>query len=192
MQMRFRAYPAAFPTEESRIIFAGTYLTGIAYSWFEPHVDSTTAKISYLTYEEFTEALGAAFDDPDSYTTAERGFEAARQAGSWAAFMPKLSQFSPDWVGKRARSESTIFGKGFKDSVKDGLVGKSLPKIFLEFASECITLDNEIFARIREKRVSFPVRDPNLSRCRISQHRRHNLTHLQILLRPSLTRLMTP
>ncbi|KAI0990893.1 hypothetical protein K3495_g17294, partial [Podosphaera aphanis] len=90
MQMRFRANPTAFPTEESRIIFAETYLTGIAYSWFEPHVDSTTGKISYSTYEEFMEALGAAFDDLDSYATAERDLEAARQAGSCAAYYAQM------------------------------------------------------------------------------------------------------
>ncbi|KAI1000731.1 hypothetical protein K3495_g7464 [Podosphaera aphanis] len=90
MPIRFRANPTDFPTEESQIIFTVTYLTDIAYSWFEPHVDSTTGKISYSTYDEFMEALGAAFDDPDSYATAERDVEAVRQAGSCVAYYAKI------------------------------------------------------------------------------------------------------
>lgn len=60
------------------------------------------------------------------------------------------------------------FRKGLKEVLKDALVEKKMPITFPEFAAQCISLDNEIFVRIREKKIkisppatSQPSQPPN-------------------------------
>ena len=154
LQLQFRANSNAFSSEESKILYAGSYLTGNAYVWFEPHVDQTTGNVSFTTFAEFLQSLRAAFDDPDAYATSERQLEALRQEASCAAYYAKIvSLFSLlGWAEPKVQIHH--FRKGLKEVLKDALVGKKMPVTFPEFAAECITLDNEIFARIREKKSS--------------------------------------
>ncbi|KAI0998497.1 hypothetical protein K3495_g9701 [Podosphaera aphanis] len=95
---------------------------------------------------------GAAFDDPDSYATATRQLDSLHQDASCAAFYARaVSVFSLlDWTEEPVLIYH--FRKGLKENLKDALVGKTLPKKFGESASFFITLDNDIYARIREKK----------------------------------------
>ncbi|KAI0993087.1 hypothetical protein K3495_g15097 [Podosphaera aphanis] len=85
LQMQFRSFPSAFATDEAKIMYAGSFLIGTAYTWFEPHVNQTSGAVDFKTFSDFIEAVRAAFNDPDSYATAERQLEALRQEGSCAA-----------------------------------------------------------------------------------------------------------
>lgn len=141
-----------FQSEKSRIIHAGTYLTGNAYIWFKPHINSSTGEISFVSYASFIEALGAAFDDPDAYATAERELDSLKQDTSCAAFYAQIvSIFSRlDW--REEKVKIYFFKKGLKETIRDALVGRTLPRKFDDFANICIALDNEIYARMREKK----------------------------------------
>ncbi|POS84717.1 hypothetical protein EPUL_004858, partial [Erysiphe pulchra] len=96
LQLQFRSDPQAFKSEESRIIYAGTYLTGNAYIWFKPHINSSTGEVSFVIYTSSIESLGAAFDDLDAY---EREFDILKQDSSCAAFYAQIASiFSRlDW-----------------------------------------------------------------------------------------------
>ena len=76
LQLQFRSNPRAFSTEESKILYAGSYLSGSAYTWFELNVDQTSGTVGFTTFLEFLESLRAAFDDPDACATSERQIEA--------------------------------------------------------------------------------------------------------------------
>lgn len=157
LQLQFRSNQAAFSSDESKILYAGSYLNGNAYTWFEPHVNQETGEVDFQTFPDFLEALRAAFDDPDAYATSERQLEALRQDGSCAAYYAKIvSIFSLlGWTEQRVQIHH--FRKGLKELLKDALVGKKMPTTFPEFATQCIALDNEIFARLREKKsISSP------------------------------------
>lgn len=90
MQIRFRSNPLMFSTEESKIMYAGSYLTGSAYSWFKPHINSLTGAITLTSYAVFMMSLGAALDDPDAYATVERELGLIRQEGSCATYCAQI------------------------------------------------------------------------------------------------------
>ncbi|KAI0991507.1 hypothetical protein K3495_g16680, partial [Podosphaera aphanis] len=162
MQIQFRANPSAFPSEESKILYAGSFLSGIAYTWFQPRVDQATGQVSFATFVEFLEALRAAFDDPDSYATAESQLESTRQETSCAAYYARIvSTFALlGWVDPKVQIYH--FRKGLKETLKDALVGRKMSSTFTEFATECIQLDNEMFARSREKKkLAQPSQHPS-------------------------------
>lgn len=152
LQLRFRSFPREFSQDEAKIRYAGSYLTGNAYTWFQPQVDQVTGDLAFTTFESFINALGPAFDDPDSYATAERELESLRQDGSCAAYYAKMiSLFSQlGWLEPKVQIHH--FRLGLKDHVKDALVGKNPPKTFPEFAALCIALENDLYARLREKK----------------------------------------
>ena len=62
----FQADPARFQTDQSRIVFAASFLRGPARDWWAPNIDPRTGAMKFQTYSEFLEALSNAFDDPDS------------------------------------------------------------------------------------------------------------------------------
>ncbi|POS85281.1 hypothetical protein EPUL_004032, partial [Erysiphe pulchra] len=61
------ALMATFSSDGLKILFAGSYHNGNAYTWFEPHVSQETGEVDFQTFPNFLEALQAAFDDPDAY-----------------------------------------------------------------------------------------------------------------------------
>lgn len=153
LQLQFRSNPRTYNSEESKILYAGSYLEGSAYLWFQPHINPTTGDVAFTSFAAFMEALGAAFDDPDAYATAEREIESLRQEGSCASYYAQMVSVLSRLGWDVDSVKIHFFRKGLKENLKDALVGKSLPSTFLEFASACIVLDNELYARIREKKV---------------------------------------
>lgn len=152
LQLQFRSFPSSFSSDEVKIRYAGSYLTGNAYTWFKPHVNQITGDITFKSFTSFIDALGAAFDDPDEYATAERELESLKQDGSCATYYAKMVSLFSRLGWTESKVQIHHFRMGLKDSVKDSLVGKKLPTEFPEYATYCISLDNEIFARLREKR----------------------------------------
>ncbi|KAI0991869.1 hypothetical protein K3495_g16318, partial [Podosphaera aphanis] len=119
MQLQFRSDPAAFPSEESKIIYAGSFLTENAYTWFYPYIDKYTGKVDFPSYSAFIAALGAAFDDPDSYATATRQLDSLHQDSSCAAYYARaVSVFSLlGWTEEPVLIYH--FRKGLKENLKD-------------------------------------------------------------------------
>ena len=147
LQLQFRSNPRAFSTEESRILYAGSYLTGSAYTWFEPNIDQTSGTVTFATFSEFLESLRAAYDDPDAYATSERQIEALRQETSCASYYAKMMSLFSQLGWAEPRVQIHYFLRGLKDIVKDVLIGKNMLTTFSEYSSVCIALDSEIYAR---------------------------------------------
>jgi hypothetical protein len=57
----------------------------------------------------------------------------------------------------------TYFCKGLKENLKDLLVSRDIPLDFSSYANKCISLDNDLFTRQKEKkRIQPPVSASNL------------------------------
>ena len=142
MQLLFRSEPSGFASDEAKIVTAGSYSTSLAYIWFPPHINSTNGEITFKEYNQFMDVLGVAFDDPDSYATAEKELESLRQETSCAAYYPRMvSTFFLTRL-KRRESSYSFFRRGLNESFKDALVGKKLQTMFAEFVTICVALDN--------------------------------------------------
>ncbi|RKF77247.1 hypothetical protein GcM1_221060 [Golovinomyces cichoracearum] len=134
LELQYRSFPLAFAEDEVKIRYSGSYLTGYAYTWFKQHVDQDSGDIAFASFDGFLNSLHAAFDDSDSYATAQRELESIKQDGYCAVYYASMiSLFAQlDWTEPRVQIHH--FRRCLKDTLKDALVG------------------NEIFARLREKR----------------------------------------
>src|SRR5271154_6550790 len=72
----FLTTPQKFPTEQAKVLYASTYLSGTAYSWFIPLLqqysealvggtDPTPTPVEFLAWKNYRDALVAMFGDPD-------------------------------------------------------------------------------------------------------------------------------
>ena len=71
LNLIFNSDPTRYDTDAARIAYTASYLSGSAQKWFLPHVDQTTATVSFATWATFVSKLKAAFDDPDAYKTSQ-------------------------------------------------------------------------------------------------------------------------
>lgn len=152
LQLKFASDPATFNTESVKIIYAGSYLRGHAYTWFAPYVNESTGHIDFNSFTDFFESLKTAFDDPDLYATAERDLETLTQTASCSQYYSRAVSLFATLGWDTPSVLIHHFRRGLKESIKDALVGKTVPKTFKEFAELCISLDNEIYARAQEKK----------------------------------------
>ncbi|CAD6501418.1 BgTH12-01670 [Blumeria graminis f. sp. triticale] len=162
LQLLFRSNPSAFSLDISKIALAGSYLTGPAFTWFKPHVNQTNGDISFKTYATFIDALRSVFDDPDPYSTAEIELNSICQTGSCSTYYAKISSIFSRLGWSEQKCIIYHFHKGLRENIKDALVGKNKPTSFTEYAALCISLDNQLYARQREKRLDDSQSNPRL------------------------------
>ena len=152
MQLVFSSDPLRFSADLAKIAYSAFFLRDLALSWFSPHLDLSTGLSDFITYSEFFSALQAAFDDPDALGIAERDLWALKQETSCSAyyskFVPLVSIFG--WTSNTVKI--TYFCRGLKENLKDLLVGRDMPLNFSFYANKCISLDNDLFARQKEKK----------------------------------------
>jgi len=70
LQLVFSSDPTRYSQDSGKISYAASHLSGSAQSWFNPHMDPVSGEVQFQSYEEFINALQAAFDDPDAEATA--------------------------------------------------------------------------------------------------------------------------
>lgn len=166
LALSFGANQTQFRTDKSKVSYAASFLRGSAFDWLQPFINDINGEIIFATYREFLAGLEAGFADPDSYATAERELEELAQTASCSSYYSKfvalLSQLK--WTEDAVKIH--YFRRGLKDAIKDKLVGRDLPIKISDFAALCIQLDNQIEARLREKKNptgNRPTRNSTIS-----------------------------
>lgn len=152
LHLVFNSDPSRYANSNSKLTYAASYLRGAAKRWFTPHLDATTGVCSFANFEAFLAALKAAFDDPDAKVTAERKLRALRQGNDSAAtYYSKFMSYAAllDW---NEPAKLSYFRLGLKDEIKRLLIGRTMPTTFETFASEIITLDNDLRSYDQEKK----------------------------------------
>jgi hypothetical protein len=152
LHLVFNSDPSRYANSNSKLTYAASYLRGAAKRWFTPHLNATTGVCSFATFEEFLAALKSAFDDPDAMVTAERRLRALRQGNDSAAtYYSKFTSYAAllPW---NEPAKLSSFRLGLKDEIKRLLIGRTMPTTFETFASEIITLDNDLRSYDQEKK----------------------------------------
>lgn len=163
----FGANTSRFSNDKTKISYAASFLRGPAFEWLEPYINKLSGDVVFPSYAEFLDGLQAGFADPDAYATAERDLESLTQEKSCSAY---YSQFI-GLISQLGWNENAVkihyFRQGLKDNIKDRLVGRDLPDTIEEFAALCIKLDNQIQARLHERKNprlrNLGFRNPALS-----------------------------
>lgn len=151
VDLNFRMNPSGFTSDEQKIAFIASYLSGQALQWVTPlffKVDPVTT-----SYTSFREAFKKRFADPDEERKAERKLETMtqgkRSAAAYAAeFQLEASKTTWDDAAKKSR-----FRAGLRDDVLDLLVTIPSTQLvtFQDFVDQAIACDDRLFERRQDR-----------------------------------------
>ena len=144
-----------FPTEISKIIYAGSFLRDTAFLWFQPYVTAEPQPSFMMSFKDFCKELQSTFGDPDEIGTAERQLYALRQKGSVASYMAEFMRFAVV-IKWNDQAKAAQFYRGLKDGIKDELSRVGRPDTLKELEASAIRIDTRLFERQVEKGERFP------------------------------------
>ena len=140
-----------FPTDEHKVLFANTYLRGLAFKWFnsfltdflnnEPDKRDNDTIEATQNYLNFKNKLRQVFGNFDEEHLAERMMQSLRQTGSAADYASKFQQLAAQsqW---RAVPLVAQFYKELKDRVKDDVAQVNRPSQYQSMITLAIRIDD--------------------------------------------------
>jgi len=154
-QLKFEGQPSRFPTERSKILYAGSRLEGPAFQWFQPLLaqypaGSTAAPPELASFDAFQAALNTLYGDPNLETTAVREIRLLHQTGSAAEYAAKFESKKQymHWNDEALRDQ---FYLNLKEELKDEIAPIGRPKTYAELKTLAIRLDARLFERRLER-----------------------------------------
>jgi hypothetical protein len=165
----FLVSPESFVDEQRKVLYAGSYLEGIAQSWFEPLLQSyekhrleplaVPCPPVFASFAAFTTAMMAMFGDPDLERSKTRELKALKQLTSVAVYASEFLRLKP-YIGWNDNAFYDRFYEGLRDNVKDDLARlETRPDTLDSLIQKSLQLDIRIAERIMERKanVSRPV-----------------------------------
>lgn len=142
--------PSRFPTENSKVLYAGSFLRDTAFLWFQPYVASDHPPAWLNDFNLFCKELRSMFGDPDEVATAERQLYNLRQRGSASAYVADFTRFAAvvNWNDEALCAQ---FYRGLKDPIKDELARTDKPKDLKAYKETAVRIDTRLFERHNEK-----------------------------------------
>jgi len=138
--------PSRFGSEEVKILFIGTLLTGDALTWFRTLTTYPT------TLNDFWTQLGNVFGDPCAEWSARDALKKLKQGKmSCVAYTTKFAHHSLE-TGYNNEALYQMYHDGLNDSIKDALAqAVNVPEDLANFVEFCIKIDNRQYSRRMEK-----------------------------------------
>jgi len=170
----FLVNPESFPNEGHKVLYAGSYLEGTAYSWFEPllrlyeahHADSAlfpNSPAQLSSFSSFSTALTAMFGDPDLRRSKLRELQNLEQTSSVAAYSAEFQRLQP-YIGWDDQAFYDQFYKGLRSNVKDDLAKfEKATKTLEGLMARSLQVDIRIAERLAERRHDSGNRGPPAS-----------------------------
>ena len=159
----FLVSPRSFAKETQKVLYASTYLEGVAYSWFKPILrayeaslrpgSQTPAPPEFTSFETFENSLTVMYGDPDLVKSMIRALKALQQTTTVAAYASEFRRISP-YTGWTDDVLMGFFYDGLRGNVKDCLTGDpTVPKFLDDLIALALKWDNRIIERLIEKRA---------------------------------------
>ena len=140
------------------MLYAGARLTGPAFSWFLPLVDSwdtsdanATPPSELASFKTFADALTTLYGDPNLAATADREIRRLRQLTSVADYSARFEQHK-QYLGWNDIAFRDQFYTGLKDEIKDEIARSPRPETLDELKKLATRLDSRLQERYLEKR----------------------------------------
>ena len=149
--------PAMFPNEQSKVLFAATYLRGKAFAWLEPRLLRGTDPM-LSDFQRFCRELERNLGDPSREQTMAKRLRALKQGASAANYRSEFDSIAQylTWDESALRSQ---YYEGLKADVKDALsYCADEPEDYKAYQDLTIRLDDRIYERKKESRTKEPAR----------------------------------
>ena len=155
-QLKIYAQSARYPDEITKIHFAGSFLRGGAYSWFQPLLASSHKGVQpaeFESFKTFTDALSRVYGDPNPEITAERELRQLRQSSSATQYIAEFQRLR-QYVRYNEAALISQFYHGLRDNIKDRLADSPRPKTLAELMKAATSHDSRISERILERKAN--------------------------------------
>ena len=155
LQLRnvFRAQPERFTTDSIKVTYAISFLRDIAFDWVAPFIEGNHHMLDdYLNFEA---NFVLAFGDTDRKHLAERELLLLRQG--WRSASALVSDFQRLAMEVQWTDDSLfpLFYQSLSDEVKDEICKLDRPATIEEYYSLAVRIDNRLFERRNEKKLSY-------------------------------------
>ena len=157
-QLKFNGQPSKFPDEASKVLYAGSYLRGPAFTWFQPLLLAANKEPpqivpEFQSFKTFSKSISAVYGDPDLEASAERRLNVLSQTSSVAQYNAEFQQLS-QYVEWNDASLKNRFYHGLNDTIKDWLANEPAPKTLKDLVDKATRYDSRRHERLLEKKAS--------------------------------------
>ena len=154
----FLYHPGKFTNDRAKVLYAASYLDGVAASWFEPNLFKTPEPDILSSYSIFEEKLKSMFGEPNEEAAAERKLQNLRMSSHH-----RVAHYITDFLQLASKvrwneyAKMAQFRKGLSDRIKDFLVLKDkIPDDLEGLMDVALQLDLRYWDREEERRHQNP------------------------------------
>src|SRR5436190_2288326 len=164
----FLTQASLFPAEQSKVLYASSYLAGNAYSWVKPliqeYAKGTSVPPEFTSFQKYSESLTRMYGDPDIVKSKTREINALCQTSSVSAYASEFRRIQA-YITWNDQALFDRFYEGLRDNVKDGLVHENPRPALLEtLISAALRIDARIYERILERKTTTNSRQGTTTR----------------------------
>lgn len=166
---------AMFPDDESKVLFALSYLTGKAALWAQPMIDrclNPTATTTPVTWMEFSESFRAIYFDTHRQDRAEAALRKLKQTKSVADYVMQFNQHATA-TGWEVPTLISQFRQGLKAEIRVAMVRDRFTELSA-ITTLATAIDNELHGDrfgidsppvASTSRDTAPAHDPDAMDC---------------------------
>lgn len=173
VKLVFKAKPSAYPTEESKVIYAISFLDGPAFSYFQPYVDEKEPPSWMTDFASFADELKSVYGSPDVIDDLANKLFELKQTGPATEYAADFRRLG----GQLDMPEPILvnrFFKGLKDDIQTELAKTDYPKTLNGIIGVAIRLDNLQQSRKvqpgQARLTSTPSTTPTTPTASLGQH----------------------
>jgi hypothetical protein len=141
MRITFEARTSDFPTDKSKILYAASFLRGLALAYVEPYFDKRDSTPWMNDFALFAKELTRVFGDPDRRGNETYKLRHLKQTGSASAYAAEFQRLACRLAWNDEALVSQFFD-GLKDAVQDELIKIEYPEKLNEIIPLAIRIDN--------------------------------------------------
>ena len=143
--------PEEFPNEETKLLFAASFLRGRAFDWFRPYeqnlsaqANSETRSLQMNTIQEFYTAITETFGDPDEGLTAATRIYRLKQTRSVSDYISEYQTLASQlqWNEDALRD---LYFQGLKPNIQAAIVQGIMPSTLRDMIKVSSNLDQRLY-----------------------------------------------
>jgi len=154
--LTFNAEPRRYQNDEAQVMFAASYLTEAAASWFQPFLLAPVRPSILSNWPEFVSELTQMFGDPHLASTSEQKLQTLRMRDNHYVnrYLVDFMKYSAD-TGWNDTALAHAFYNGLPDRIKDEMVHiGGHPRTFTDMKTIALIIDQRYHECQQEKGVT--------------------------------------